>query len=62
MVDKLPFGAINPRHMAAWIDNRMAESGIKAQGVEDCIVHLAGSRTRDIVQVARHTLSDIGLP
>lgn len=53
MVDKLPFGAINPRHMAAWIDNRMAEAGIKAQGVGDCIVHLAGSRTRDIVQVAR---------
>jgi hypothetical protein len=53
MVDKLPFGAINPRHMAAWIDKRMAEAGIKAQGVGDCIVHLAGSRTRDIVQVAR---------
>jgi len=53
MVDKLPFGAINPSHMAAWIDKRMAEAGIKAQGVGDCIVHLAGSRTRDIVQVAR---------
>jgi hypothetical protein len=53
MVDKLPFGAISPRHMAAWIDNRMAEAGIKAQGVGNCIVHLAGARTRDIVQVAR---------
>lgn len=53
MVDKLPFGAINPSHMAAWIDKRMAEAGIKAQGVGDCIVHLAGARTRDIVQVAR---------
>lgn len=53
MVDKLPFGAINPRHMAAWIDNRMAEAGIKAQGLGDCIVQLAGNRTRDIVQVAR---------
>lgn len=53
MVDKLPFGAINPSHMAAWIDKRMAEAGIKAQGVGDCIVHLAGARTRDIVQIAR---------
>ena len=50
MVDKLAFGAINPRHLATWIDNPMAESGIKAQGVGDCIVHLAGSRTKDIVQ------------
>jgi uncharacterized protein len=53
MVDKLPFGPIIPHHMAAWIDNRMAEAGIKAQGVGDCIVHLASSRTRDVVQVAR---------
>ena len=53
MVDKLPFGAISPRHMAAWIDKRMADAGIKAQGVGDWIVHLAGSQTRDIVQVAR---------
>jgi len=53
LVDKLPFGPINPRHMAEWIDNRMAAAGIKVQGVGDCIVHLAGARTRDIVQVAR---------
>jgi hypothetical protein len=39
--------------MAEWIDNRMAAAGIKVQGVGDCIVHLAGARTRDIVQVAR---------
>ena len=31
----------------------MAAAGIKVQGVGDCIVHLAGARTRDIVQVAR---------
>lgn len=53
MVDKLSFGPIDPRHMAAWIDNRMADAGVKAQGVGDRIVHLAGARTRDIVQVAR---------
>ena len=53
LLDKLPFGPINPRHMAEWIDKRMAASGIKVQGVGDCIVHLAGARTRDIIQVAR---------
>ena len=39
--------------MAEWIENRMAAGGIKVQGVGDYIVHLAGARTRDIVQVAR---------
>lgn len=53
MVDKLSFGPIDPRHMAAWIETRMADAGVKAQGVGDRIVHLAGARTRDIVQVAR---------
>jgi hypothetical protein len=53
LLDKLPFGPINPRHMAEWIDNRIAAAGIKVQGAGDCIVHLAGPRTRDIVQVAR---------
>jgi len=53
MVDLLPFGPIDPRHIAAWIDNRIADAGVKAQGVGDRIVQLAGARTRDIVQVAR---------
>jgi len=53
MVDKMPFGPINSSHMAKWVDTRMADAGIKVQGVGDCIVHLAGARTRDIVQVAR---------
>jgi hypothetical protein len=52
--------------MAEWIDSRMAAAGIKVQGAGNCILHLAGARTRDIVQgfkgwVVRHTLSDIGL-
>ena len=53
LVDKMPFGPINPSHMAKWIDTRMAATGIKVQGVGDFVVHLAGARTRDIVQVAR---------
>ncbi|MBW2370035.1 MAG: ATP-binding protein [Deltaproteobacteria bacterium] len=53
LVDKLPFGPINPRHMAEWIDKRMSDAGIEIQGVGDHIVHRTGGRTRDIVQVAR---------
>lgn len=53
LVDKLLFGPINPRHMAAWIDRRMTDAGIKVHGVGDHVVHLTGARTRDIVQVAR---------
>ncbi len=39
--------------MAEWIDKRMLQSGSEAHGVGEHIVHLAGARTRDIVQVAR---------
>jgi hypothetical protein len=53
LVDKLPFGPITPRHLADWIDTRMSTAGIEVQGAGDHIVHLAGPRTRDIVQVAR---------
>ena len=53
LVDKLPFGPINPSHLAQWIDKRMSESGCKAHGVGKHIVQLAGARTRDIIQVAR---------
>jgi len=53
LVDKLPFGPIDPRHLAEWIDKRMSAAGIEVQGAGDRVVRLAGPRTRDIVQVAR---------
>jgi len=53
LADQLLFGPIEPAHLAAWIDDRMASSGVKAAGVGALIVDLAGPRTRDIVQVAR---------
>jgi hypothetical protein len=53
LVDKLPFGPINPRHLADWVDTRMSIAGIRVQDAGDHIVHLAGPRTRDIIQVAR---------
>jgi hypothetical protein len=53
LADKLPFGPIDSRHLAHWIDTRMSAAGIGVQGAGDYIVQLAGPRTRDIVQVAR---------
>jgi hypothetical protein len=53
LVDKLAFGPINSRHLADWIDTRISAAGIGVQDAGDHIVHLAGPRTRDIVQVAR---------
>ena len=43
LVDELPFGPINPRHMAEWIDKRIVESGSEAIGVGEHIVCLAGA-------------------
>lgn len=53
LVDKFPLGPIDPQHMADWIDKKITDTGIRSQGVGDRIVQSAGSRTRDIVQVAR---------
>lgn len=53
LVDKLPFGPINPDHLAEWINLRMKSSGASTENVGGCIVRMAGPRTRDIIQVAR---------
>ncbi|MGH7558463.1 MAG: AAA family ATPase [Gemmatimonadota bacterium] len=54
LLDPLPFGPIDPVTLARWIDERMSEAGLEAQAGDRC-VHLAGPRTRDIVQLARKT-------
>lgn len=53
IVDKLPFGPINPDHLAKWINLRMKPSGANVETVGGCIIRIAGPRTRDIIQVAR---------
>jgi RecA/RadA recombinase len=53
LADQLQFGAIDPAHLSAWIDDRMTRAGVRASGVGAAIVAHAGPRTRDIVQVAR---------
>lgn len=53
LADQLEFGPIDAAHLATWIDDRMTNAGVKAQGVGAAIVAAAGPRTRDVVQVAR---------
>lgn len=55
LADRLPFGPIDPTHMARWIDARMAGENVRVAGAGQAIVALAGPRTRDIVQLARKT-------
>jgi len=53
LVDKMPFGPMDAEYLAGWIDSRLKSAGVKAAGVGANIVHAAGPRTRDVVQVAR---------
>jgi hypothetical protein len=53
LADHLPFGPIDPEHLARWIDDRLTSAGVQARGIGTLIVGSAGPRTRDIVLVAR---------
>jgi len=53
MLDTMAFGAIEHDHLARWIDARLAGAKIKATGIGDACIALAGPRTRDVVQLAR---------
>lgn len=55
LLDPMAFGPIDPEHLAAWIDERMAAGGVRVRGIGARIVALAGPRTRDVVQLARAT-------
>ena len=53
ILDTLHDGPIDPSHLAHWIDSRMKHADVEAEGVGARAIALAGSRTRDIVQLAR---------
>jgi hypothetical protein len=53
LLDKLHFGAIERKHLAAWIDERNEAAGLHAPGLGEIAIDLAGPRTRDIIQLAR---------
>lgn len=52
-LEPLHFGPIPPDHFARWIDERLAQAGVKTKGVGRRAIALAGSRTRDVLQLAR---------
>ncbi len=51
--DKMNFGPIDPALLATWIDKRFRATGIAVDGVGAAITGIAGSRTRDCIQLAR---------
>ncbi len=53
LADKMPFGPIEPRVFAAWIDRRLRAAGFNTGGAGKTIVEAAAPRTRDIMQLAR---------
>lgn len=55
MFELLPFGAIDGEHLARWIEERLAGSGVEARGLGRVIVALAEPRTQDVLQLARKT-------
>ncbi|HEX2717929.1 MAG TPA: hypothetical protein VHM67_09640, partial [Gemmatimonadaceae bacterium] len=55
LLEPMPFGPIDSAHLATWIDDRLTATGVRARGVGELIIALAGPRTRDVVQLARAT-------
>jgi hypothetical protein len=52
LLDVLYFGPMDQDHLATWIDARMTAAGVRARGVGERAISIAGPRTRDIVQLA----------
>ncbi len=53
MFEMLPLGPIDAEVFAEWIEERLARGSGAATGVGLELVHLAGPRTQDVIQVAR---------
>jgi len=53
MLDEYRFAPLERRHMAAWIDDRLASVSLRPEGAGESCIRLGGPRTRDIVQAAR---------
>lgn len=50
----LHLGAVDPGHLARWIDSRMGSAGVEPGGTGALLVQASGPRTQDILQAARH--------
>lgn len=55
ILEKMEFGPIDPGYLAAWLEERMEECGVRCDEVGSECVQIAGPRTRDVVQLARKT-------
>src|SRR5690606_16970149 len=53
MFEMLPLGPIDAEGFAGWLEERLARGSGAATGVGLELVHLAGPRTQDVIQVAR---------
>jgi DNA-directed RNA polymerase subunit F len=51
----MEFGPIEPGYLAAWLEERMEERGVRCDEVGPECVQIAGPRTRDVIQLARKT-------
>lgn len=50
----LHVGPMDPDHLGPWIDSRLSSAGVGAEGVGAAVIRMAGPRTQDVLQVARH--------
>lgn len=53
LFEPLHFGAMDPAHLARWIDERMEAGGAGVKGLGRRVLEVTGSRTRDAVRLAR---------
>lgn len=60
LFERCPFGPIDARHLAAWIETRMASVGIEPVDAGARCITLAGARTRDIIRLARKCVDRAG--
>lgn len=50
----LHVGPMDAEHLGRWIDERLTGAGVRAAGIGARAIELAGPRTQDVLQVARH--------
>ncbi|MEK7239288.1 MAG: hypothetical protein AAB224_01750 [Gemmatimonadota bacterium] len=60
LFERCPFGPIDARHLAAWIDERMRSVGLDPVEAGAHCITLVGARTRDIIRLARKCVDRAG--
>lgn len=60
LFERCPFGPIDARHLATWIEERMRTVGLDPVDAGGRCITLAGARTRDVIRVARKCVDRAG--